>query len=133
MKKLFIVFTMMVTMFVLASCQDEVVQTIVTNEMLNQVQISYQTGDDAIHVTKNLTLVTTLEAYGDLEITWISSEPTVIEIDGTTATVHQQSMDREVTLTAQVKRANDTKFKYFNLVVLKSETSTEDTVGAVTK
>ncbi len=131
MKKLFIVFTMMVTMFVLASCQDEVVQTIVTNEMLNQVQISYQTGDDAIHVTKNLTLVTTLEAYGDLEITWISSEPTVIEIEGTTATVHQQSIDREVTLTAQVKRANDTKYKYFNLVVLKSETSTEDTVAPV--
>jgi endonuclease I len=131
MKKLFIVFTMMVAMFVLASCQDEPVLTIVTNQMLNQVQIGYQTGDDELHVTKNLTLVTTIGAYADIEITWISSEPTVIQIDGTTATVNQQLTDTQVTLTAQVKRANDTKYKYFNLVVLKTEPTIEDTQAPV--
>lgn len=131
MRKLFIVFTMMVTMFVLASCQDEPVQTIVTNEMLNQVEIGYQTGDDVSSVTKDLTLVNTIASYLDVEITWTSSEPTVIEIDGTKAIIHQQLTDTEVTLTAQIKRANDTKYKYFNLVVLKTQNPIEDTEAPV--
>src|SRR5690554_6195105 len=132
MRKLFIVMVLMVSMFVLQACQDEPVVNIVTNEILNQIEVGYESGDDAESVTKDLDLLTSLEGLLDVELVWSSSNPEYIEINGSKGLIHQQATDVDVTLTVKVTRALDTKYKYFNLVVLRVEnTVVEDTVAPV--
>ncbi|MFA7417540.1 MAG: endonuclease [Acholeplasma sp.] len=132
MRKLFIVMVLMVSMFVLQACQDEPVVNIVTNEMLNQIEIGYDTDDDILGVTKDVTLVTSIAGIDGLDISWITSNQDYIEIDGNIGRVHQQSTDVDVTLTAKVKYFEDTKYVYFHLVVLKfTEVIDEDTIAPV--
>lgn len=71
-----------------------------------QINIGYQQGDNADHVTRNMTLPTELEGADGVTITWCSSSNT-ISSEG--VVTRPQGADEEVTLTVTVSK-NDTSY-----------------------
>ena len=85
---------------------------------LSEINIIYQDGDNADHVTGNLTLPDRVEALSadSVNITWESSNPSVVSITGNV--VRPQGSDSNVTLTVRAAKGNESDTKTFSLKVM---------------
>ena len=118
MKKLLMIFTLVVAIFLLVACEDKPTDKVVTDEILSLIHIGFESEDHEASVTNNINLVTTLEGFDDVILTWTSSEPDTIQIEGNLGIVNRKEIDTPVTLSVEVKVLEDTEYKYFNLIVL---------------
>lgn len=80
------------------------------------VTISYTGSDKAEHVTQNVTLSSS--SISGVSVTWTSNNSEVIKIKGAVGTVARPKKDTKVTLTATLKKGNETLTKAFDLQVI---------------
>jgi hypothetical protein len=108
----------LITVVALVACNQKSDQAYV-DEALDSVVVTYQTGDSAESVTKNLTLPTTV---GVVTITWSSSAPAVISNAGV---VTRGNANQAVTLTATISYGDASETKTFEVTVI----ATPDTIA----
>lgn len=108
----------LIVVMALVACNQKSDQAYV-DEALDSVVVTYQAGDSAASVTKNLTLPTTV---GTVTITWTSSAPAVISNSGV---VTRGNQDQPVTLTATVTYGEASETKIFEVTVI----ATPDTIA----
>ncbi|GAU77637.1 leucine-rich repeat protein [Fusibacter sp. 3D3] len=82
------------------------------------ITVGYTAGDSATAVTQNLRLSSIGATYGS-DITWCSSDTSVISNDGIVTRPAYLSGDANITLTATVNKNSTMDTQTFNLVVLK--------------
>ena len=88
---------------------------------LSEINIGYQNGDNAGHVTENLILPELVdEVSTDVSITWESSNPGVISAAGNV--VRPQGSDADVTLTATASKGSENGTKTFRIKVIHAHT-----------
>ena len=115
-KKIAVIFSTFILLLTLASCNRGGDDNVNLDELISLVGIDYSDGDNAQHVTNNLTLVS--RDLGDVSISWSSSNETSIKIEGTTGIVTRLDSDQNVTLTATLKYQDLLKSKTFRVVVI---------------
>ena len=108
----------LIVVMALVACNQKTDQAYV-DEALNSVVVTYQAGDSAASVTKNLTLLSTV---GTVTITWTSSAPAVISNSGV---VTRGNQNQPVTLTATVTYGEVSETKVFEVTVI----ATLDTIA----
>ncbi|MBS4174270.1 InlB B-repeat-containing protein [Bacillus sp. FJAT-49736] len=96
----------------LDECIQEYLKESVENDKQN-LEITFATGDDENHVTKNISLPTKGEKGSD--ISWTSSD---LEAVGNDGTVSASQENKVVTLTATITRGTQTVTKTFTITVL---------------
>src|SRR5690554_2865450 len=122
MRKVITPIIVLLIAFFLVACQNDKLDTELIESKLANI---YQEGDSQNSVTKDLNLVTEIEGFENLEITWTSSN-TSVTIDGNKGIVKRIQFDVNVTLTAIVT-LKDVEYKFtFPIVVLKQTTEVED-------
>src|SRR5690554_3180193 len=122
MRKVITPIIVLLIAFFLVACQNDKLDTELIESKLANI---YQEGDSQNSVTKDLNLVTEIEGFENLEITWTSSN-TSVTIDGNKGIVKRIQFDVNVTLTAIVT-LKDVEYKFtFRIVVLKQTTEVED-------
>src|SRR5690554_6097292 len=122
MRKIITPIIVLLIAFFLVACQIDKLDTELIESKLANI---YQEGDSQNSVTKDLNLVTEIEGFENLEITWTSSN-TSVTIDGNKGIVKRIQFDVNVTLTAIVT-LKDVEYKFtFPIVVLKQSTEDED-------
>lgn len=92
------------------------------------LEVTYGGTDSAANVTQNVTLDTVGQYV--TTITWASSAPAIIAIDGTVVRPAFGSGDQPVTLTATISKNGVKETKVFNLTVIESPLSDADAVAA---
>lgn len=124
MKKLVLLFFILITGLVMISCKDKISDhEVVFKENL----IKFAEGDTKDNVTQDITLLTTSKKIKGAKIKWESSKSSVIEIDGNKGIVTRYIEDKEVTLKVHVTIDKVTKTKNFKLIVKGIETSATNT------
>src|SRR5690554_326406 len=122
MRKIITPIIVLLIAFFLVACQIDKLDTELIESKLTNI---YQEGDSQNSVTKDLNLVTEIEGFENLEITWTSSN-TSVTIDGNKGIIKRIQFDVNVTLTAIVT-LKDVEYKFtFPIVVLKQSTEDED-------
>src|SRR5690554_3688786 len=122
MRKVITPIIVLLIAFFLVACQNDKLDTELIESKLANI---YQEGDSQNSVTKDLNLVTEIEGFENLEITWTSSN-TSVTIDGNKGIVKRIQFDVNVTLTAIVT-LKDVEYKFtFQITVLKQSTEDED-------
>src|SRR5690554_1042806 len=122
MRKIITPIIVLLIAFFLVACQIDKLDTELIESKLANI---YQEGDSQNSVTKDLNLVTEIEGFENLEITWTSSN-TSVTIDGNKGIIKRIQFDVNVTLTAIVT-FKDVEYKFtFPIVVLKQSTEDED-------
>ena len=122
MRKIITPIIVLLIAFFLVACQNDKLDTELIESKLANI---YQEGDSQNSVTKDLNLVTEIEGFENLEITWTSSN-TSVTIDGNKGIIKRIQFDVNVTLTAIVT-LKDVEYKFtFPIVVLKQSTEDED-------
>jgi len=115
MKKIFSFLLVILMAIVVASCQKDN-----TDELLKEAKdaltITFQTGDSAESVTKNITLVT-VGKHG-ATITWSSSNTSIIANDGKVTRPANGQGDKEITLTATITINEKQATKEFKVKVI---------------
>lgn len=112
MKKSLKVFMLLLAIFstaLLAACTEEADTTLADAKAA--LTLTFQSGDSATSVTKDLTLPTSV---GEVTIAWTSSAPSVIANDGK---VTRPSADTPVTLTAKLSYKGNDEQKVFSITV----------------
>lgn len=89
---------------------------------IGKISIGYQDGDNASNVTKNLTLPTSLNVSGDVNISWSSNTPSVISNSGTVT--RPSGRDVAVVLTAKATAGSASRTKTFTVTVIHEATPT---------
>jgi uncharacterized repeat protein (TIGR02543 family) len=112
MKYMKLVFIVMLAL-VLVSCDESSPYDV--DEVIESLSIEFASGDDANHVTQDITLPFRYLNSDDVTIQWMSSDPDIINVNGT---VQRPDVDTEVTLYLSVKIDSDTRQKAFDLIVL---------------
>lgn len=79
------------------------------------VKVTYADIDKAASVTQDVTLSSS--SINGVSVAWTSSNPSVITIDGSVGKVTRPKADTNVTLTATLKKGNETQTKAFKLLV----------------
>src|SRR5690554_6944235 len=121
MRKIITPIIVLLIAFFLVACQIDKLDTELIESKLANI---YQEGDSQNSVTKDLNLVTEIEGFENLEITWTSSN-TSVTIDGNKGIVKRIQFDVNVTLTAIVT-LKDVEYKFtFPIVVLKQTTEVD--------
>src|SRR5690554_5495689 len=121
MRKVITPIIVLLIAFFLVACQNDKLDTELIESKLANI---YQEGDSQNSVTKDLNLVTEIEGFENLEITWTSSN-TSVTIDGNKGIVKRIQFDVNVTLTAIVT-LKDVEYKFtFPIVVLKQTTEVD--------
>ncbi|MCU0104268.1 hypothetical protein N7603_01205 [Acholeplasma vituli] len=110
-KSFFALVLMVVAVFGLAACVQKSDQAFV-DEAFDSLNVTFQSGDSATSVTKNLTLPGTV---GDVKVTWKSSQANIISITGV---VTRGNSDQTVTLTATLSYGEAKKDKTFEVKVI---------------
>lgn len=110
-KSFFALILMLVAVFGLAACTQKSDQEFI-DEVFDSLSVTFQSGDSAASVTKNLTLPTVL---GDVKVTWKSSQANTISITGA---VTRGNSNQVVTLTATLSYGEASKDKTFVLTVI---------------
>ena len=114
-----IIFFSMLTL-VLVACDLLETASYTTDDVLEQITIGYANNDDATHVTENIILVQSLEAFPSASITWESSKPDIISNQGE---VNRPYEDDTVILIVNVRVGSVSKQRLFEVTV--KGTSTE--------
>ena len=95
-----------------------------------KLEIGYRSGDSKDSVTQRLTLPQTVDGCPGITAIWESSEPTAVASDGTVTRSHA---DKEVTLTATLKKNAATDKKEFTVTVLKTNAAVQEAEKAKEK
>ncbi|SKC39485.1 Extracellular ribonuclease precursor [Acholeplasma oculi] len=130
MKKTIYTIFMLILMFVMVACVENTETTNPLEAAKEAVSIQYQEGDSPSHVTKNIQLPILIEGYPDVLLSWTSSKPEVIQINGLTGVVSRQSTDQEVIITAHLK-LGEFELNHPNTLNVIKLGETEDTVAPV--
>ncbi|WP_411345859.1 cadherin-like beta sandwich domain-containing protein [Paenibacillus sp. WLX1005] len=85
------------------------------SQTYDALQIGYATGDSSNSVTQNLNLL--LNGDHATMISWVSSNPDVIQNDGTVTRPSYPSSDATVTLNALIQKGSSLKVKTFTVLV----------------
>ena len=80
------------------------------------VKVTYASNDEDWYVTQDVTLSSS--SINGVSVAWTSSNPSVITIDGSVGRVTRPKADTNVTLTATLKKGNETQTKTFKLSVI---------------
>ncbi|KXX71522.1 sulfatase-like hydrolase/transferase [Flammeovirga sp. SJP92] len=84
------------------------------------VYITFQESDSAQSVTQNINFM--IPESDGLEVEWISSDNTIITVNGTEGVVQQSEQNENILVTAILKMGDDELIKTFDLTVIKKET-----------
>ena len=95
-----------------------------------KLEIGYRSGDSKESVTQRLTLPQTVDGCPGITVTWESSEPKAVASDGTVTRSHA---DKEVTLTAILKKNAEADKKAFTVTVLKTNAAVQEAEKAKEK
>lgn len=114
MKKILTIFMVFSFVFLVSACE-YVEQTNQAETLVNLIEIGFNEEDDANHVTKDLILMTSLEGFSHVTITWLSLNQEVISNSGT---VHRLGPDTEVILIVRLNIGELTAQKNFELKVI---------------
>lgn len=87
---------------------------------IEKVSIGYQSGDSVSNVTKNLILPTSVNASGDVSISWSSNNTSVISNSG--AVTRPSGSDTVVVLTATATAGSVSRTKTFTVTVIHEAT-----------
>lgn len=126
MKKIFSFLLVILMAIVVASCTKDNTEELL-KEAKDALTITFQTGDSAESVTKNITLVT-VGKHG-ATITWSSSNTSIIANDGKVTRPANGQGDKEVTLTATIKLNNKETTKEFKVTVKELPKTDEEKVN----
>lgn len=119
MKKLFY-FVMITCISIGLFACDSIANDVILDTALEYLDITYANEDDIDHVREDISFIA--GEYSDtVSITWVSSHPDVIEIDGSMGIVTRGDVDVVVTITATVNYETLSKDKVFELTVLKND------------
>ena len=95
-----------------------------------KLEIGYRSGDSKESVTQRLTLPQTVDGCPGITVTWESREPKAVASDGTVTRSHA---DKEVTLTATLKKNAEADKKAFTVTVLKTNAAVQEAEKAKEK
>lgn len=120
MKKIILITLFMVSVVIFGAC-DGTGTTTEHSKVFSETLITYAMGDDADHVRENVTLKTTSDTVLRATLTWISSDPEIIEIGNGVGLVTRPAATTKVVLTLKVEIDGISKQKKFQLTVLEAE------------
>lgn len=92
------------------------------------LEIGYAAGDDADHVTNNVTLAV-VGAHGST-ISWSSDHPALIDAEGNVIRPLATEEDQEITLTATITKGSKAVTKTFTVTVRKAEAAPPNPTNA---
>ena len=95
-----------------------------------KLEIGYRSGDSKESVTQRLTLPQIVDGCPGITVIWESSEPKAVASDGTVTRSH---IDKEVTLTAILKKNAAADKKSFTVTVLKTNAAVQEAEKAKEK
>src|SRR5690554_3880182 len=119
MKRFLYVCTLLFMMVLLVACTNEADTPKTLVEILESVEVEYQTGDSSSSVTKDLILSN--ESVDGVVITWTSNN-TAIKVDGDKGIVTRSETDVSVELVVTATRDDKQESKTFVVTVIKKET-----------
>lgn len=96
MKKILWIVTIILTTFVLFSCEEVIESHYSAQEIIDALEITYQEGDSKDHVTGSMVFPLTSSLDQKIKISWISDQPSVIDYFGT---VNRPDQDTVVEVT----------------------------------
>lgn len=99
MKKILWMATILLSAFILFSCEVEEKPTYTTQEIINALEIEYQEGDSKDHVTGSMVFPLTSPLDEKIKISWVSEAPSIIDYFGT---VNRPDNDTTVDVTYTV-------------------------------
>lgn len=108
MKKIITIFSLMLFVFTLLGCA----QNASIDQVANQLQIGFSTGDSITSVTSHVTLPQNSSLNPNATIIWASDHEDVIDMFGT---FNQPQQTTEVKLTATITLQSETRVKSFYL------------------
>ncbi len=123
MKKILSTVITFLLTFTLIGCVATQPETYTIEDIENDIDIVYATGDDASHITQNILLPHTSSFYTNSVITWESSLPEVISNRGQ---VVQGNLDYDVILTYTISYAGETLIGTFDVTVLQYIATIDD-------
>ena len=100
MKKILWMATILLSTFILFSCEVEEQPSYTTEEIINAIEIEYQEGDSIDHVTGSMVFPLTSPLDEKIKISWVSEEPSIIDFFGT---VNRPNDDTAVDVTYTVE------------------------------
>lgn len=83
MKKIVWMATILLSAFILFSCEVEEQPTYTAQEIINALEIEYQEGDSKDHVTGSMVFPLTSPLDEKIKISWVSEAPSIIDYFGT--------------------------------------------------
>lgn len=99
MKKILWMATILLSVFILFSCEAQETPTYTTQQIIDALEIEYQEGDSKDHVTGNMVFPLTSPLDEKIKISWISDAPSIIDYFGT---VNRPDDDTSVDVTYTV-------------------------------
>ncbi|GEM_PF-434727 len=115
MKKLFSIIALIIVSITLVGCDQTTKITHTASEVMDAIEITFAQDDSANNVTDNLTLPVTSVLEPSANISWESSNVSVIDNFGT---INRQEEDTDVTLVLSVSLGSSSVQKLFDLTVL---------------
>ncbi|MCR3905946.1 MAG: endonuclease [Tenericutes bacterium] len=116
MKKVLILFGIIITSFALFACEEY--QTHSIDQVVNSLEIEYSDGESISSVESNVILPTSSELVNIVQIVWVSSNPDIISNQG--IVTQPTDSDTTVTLTLHVNMGSESRVKDFELTVLRT-------------
>jgi endonuclease I len=119
MKKITILFTLILFGVLLVSCGNQPVQNPIVLAY-NTLEVGLTSPDTLASVSQDLTLPTTLPGIDNLVIIWSSDNEAIISASGE---VVRQNIDVSIVLTAKLTIDDQERFKFFTVTVIKLDDS----------
>src|SRR5690554_6178403 len=117
MRKFFSGLTILLFLFVLIACGNNV------SEVIDEMELIFEGDDGVSSITQNFK-VTTTSSNEDATIRWESSDPNTVRIVGDNAIVTRQPHITQVTLTVTITIGRNSDYKDFIVTVLEEEINT---------
>ncbi len=114
MKKILSLFGILIFSLTVFGCNQVTTPTHTASEVIEELEINYQSGDSAENITQNITLPLASELESNASISWESSNPTVLNNSGV---VTRQLEDTSVVLIVNVALGSNSLQKVFNVTV----------------
>ena len=124
MRKFILFIFLMFSVIALGACDEGAITE--HRKVFSETLITYATGDDADHVTENITLRTSSEAVPEAILTWVSSDSSIIEIIDDIGEVTRPDITTTVVLTLKVSINDVVKQQKYSLTVIELEDSNDD-------
>lgn len=132
LKSVLTVFTLVLSIFVIAACEKTVSAQEVVDAAKGNLKVVYASGDSKDSVTKDITLPTSLASdQGSISVSWVSNNTSVIAINGATAKVTRPEADTQVTLTATLSLDDAKATVPFIVTVKKVDVNPQELLDAL--